>query len=672
LDNHKINIAMFSGGRGTESLTQAFVSHPQIDLFLLVNAYDDGLSTGRLRRFIPGLLGPSDFRKNIAHLIPVTVESGRAIKRLLEYRLPEKLEFEKAHHILSNLYDPDANRNNLELDLQFWKDLENVSYQQGRYIETQVFSFLTYCLHEAKNGRVFEFGDCSFGNLLFAGAFLRLESDFNRTIADLERVFKPSGRVVNVTQGENYILVGLKSDGTLLRNEAEIVSPQNPQVLEEIYLLENYLTDNEIQKFNDLEYLESKNSFLKNKTRKPIISVEAKSVLENADLIIFGPGTQHSSLFPSYLSEGVGETIAENENAEKVFLANLRKDYEIQSETISTLCSKLHYYLNRKGEINNHPESYVTRYFFQDPTGLQKKGKNSLELELDNFSFPSRQTIITDWESHLGTHSGKRVLDELIAIVNERANISLKSFSYMVSIVVPVLNEERTLEIVLTKLNLLNLQPHGLSKEIIVVDGGSQDGSLEILNNMSYIRYFNLPKDSYGRGAALRYGSRQARGNIVVFFPSDDEYEPENIIDLVKFLQKDEFEAVFGSRSIKCLNLDDRIKTIYRGNTISFLLSKYGGLLLSMLCLLLFNRYVTDPLTGLKAFDRRLLKKLDLESDGVELETEIIAKLSKNNKYLLEVPVDYRPRLKSEGKKITVLDGFKAIIKLLNIRFLQK
>ena len=57
---------MFSGGRGTESLTEAFVSHPQIDLSLLVNAYDDGLSTGRLRRFIPGLLGPSDFRKNIA------------------------------------------------------------------------------------------------------------------------------------------------------------------------------------------------------------------------------------------------------------------------------------------------------------------------------------------------------------------------------------------------------------------------------------------------------------------------------------------------------------------------------------------------------------------------------------------------------------------------------
>ena len=98
--------------------------------------------------------------------------------------------------------------------------------------------------------------------------------------------------------------------------------------------------------------------------------------------------------------------------------------------------------------------------------------------------------------------------------------------------------------------------------------------------------------------------------------------------------------------------------------------SSVAGLFLSLLCLILFNRYVTDPLTGLKAFDRRLLKMLDLKSDGVELETEIIAKLSRNHKYILEVPVDYRPRLKSEGKKITVRDGFKALITLLRIRFL--
>ena len=181
---------MFSGGRGTESLTEAFVSHPQIDLSLLVNAYDDGLSTGRLRRFIPGLLGPSDFRKNIAHLIPAFDEAGRSIKRLLEYRFPDTLKVESANQILSELYNTEFTRDNSGLDPQFWKDLESVSYKQARYIETQVTSFLTYCLQEANKGRVFEFGDCSFGNLLFAGVFLRLGYDFNRTIADLERAKK--------------------------------------------------------------------------------------------------------------------------------------------------------------------------------------------------------------------------------------------------------------------------------------------------------------------------------------------------------------------------------------------------------------------------------------------------------------------------------------------------
>ena len=136
---------MFSGGRGTASLSKTFVAHPQIDLFLLLNAYDDGLSTGRLRRFIPGLLGPSDFRKNIAHLIPDSDQAGRALKRLLEYRLPEDLDPEIAHQFLSKLYSTDFDRLSIELEPQFWMDLESVSYKQARYIETQISSFLEYC-----------------------------------------------------------------------------------------------------------------------------------------------------------------------------------------------------------------------------------------------------------------------------------------------------------------------------------------------------------------------------------------------------------------------------------------------------------------------------------------------------------------------------------------------
>ena len=87
--------------------------------------------------------------------------------------------------------------------------------------------------------------------------------------------------------------------------------------------------------------------------------------------------------------------------------------------------------------------------------------------------------------------------------------------------------------------------------------------------------------------------------------------------------------------------------------------------------LILFNRFVADPLTGIKAFDRRLFKKLDLKANGVELETEIIAKLSQAQKYIIEIPVEYRPRLKSEGKKITIRDGLCALLNLLKMRFFK-
>jgi 2-phospho-L-lactate transferase/gluconeogenesis factor (CofD/UPF0052 family) len=660
---------MFSGGRGTASLSKAFVAHPQIDLFLLVNAYDDGLSSGRLRRFIPGLLGPSDIRKNIAHLIPDSDQAGGALKRLLEYRFSKSLPPEIANQVLSKLYNTEFDRQSTGLEPQFWKDLESVSYKQARYIETQIFSFLTYYQKVSRNGKCFEFGDCSIGNIIFSGAFLRLRHDFNQTISEIEREFNPVGRVLNLTQGENYVLVGLKSDGSYLCNETEIVSPQNSNVIEEIYLLENYLSEQETQNLADCDDLESKKNFFTDRSRQPKLSAEAKSILETADLIIYGPGTQHSSLFPSYLTEGVGEAISKNKSAEKVFIANTRKDHEIQGETMVSLCMKLHYYLSRKGEITLPPEDLVTRYFFQDPEGLQKKGNNFLNLESVNFDFPSRQTLITNWEDDSGGHSGNQVLEELIAIVNERAKTLLKPFSFLVTIVVPVLNEERTLETVLKKLNLLDLHPHGLGKEIIVVDGGSNDRSQEIAKSKEYVRFFDLPKNKKGRGAAIRYGVEKARGRIVVFFPSDDEYDPQNIVDLVMALKTNEYEAVFGSRSIKCLNLNERIRLIYKGKRLPYLISKYGGISISVLCLLLFNRFITDPLTGIKAFDRRLLIKFDLNSNGVELDTEIIAKLSLSNKYILEIPVEYRPRMASEGKKITIRDGLSTIVKLFKLRF---
>src|SRR6266700_3349602 len=84
----KLSVVLFSGGSGTQSITEALLRHPQISLTILINAYDDGHSTGRLRRFIPGLLGPSDVRKNINRLMPQAERCQQSLKFLSDHRLP--------------------------------------------------------------------------------------------------------------------------------------------------------------------------------------------------------------------------------------------------------------------------------------------------------------------------------------------------------------------------------------------------------------------------------------------------------------------------------------------------------------------------------------------------------------------------------------------------------
>jgi hypothetical protein len=97
--------------------------------------------------------------------------------------------------------------------------------------------------------------------------------------------------------------------------------------------------------------------------------------------------------------------------------------------------------------------------------------------------------------------------------------------------------------------------------------------------------------------------------------------------------------------------------------------SKYGGMLLSTATLFLYNRYVTDTLTSIKGFDGKLLRSLHLRSGGMDLDTEIVAKVCLSGQYILEVPVEFKARTKTEGKKSTPTEGLKALFALIRYRF---
>jgi len=170
----------------------------------------------------------------------------------------------------------------------------------------------------------------------------------------------------------------------------------------------------------------------------------------------------------------------------------------------------------------------------------------------------------------------------------------------------------------------------------------------------------------------MRLGLEKARGNIVVFFPGDDEYRAEDLYGIVNSLVNSSFRVVFGTRAVKCTDLSERLKKIYDNNWRLYLTSKYGGMLLSVMALFLYNRYVSDVLSSIKGYDAHLLRSLALESNGLDLETEIVAKLAKRREYMLEMPVEYKPRPHAAGKKIRATDGLRAIFALVRYRMKKR
>jgi hypothetical protein len=402
----------------------------------------------------------------------------------------------------------------------------------------------------------------------------------------------------------------------------------------------------------------------------PQIDPRARQAIEQADVIIYGPGTQHSSLFPSYLTKGFAESVAANQKADKIFLSNIAMDVDIQRDDVASLVDKFMRFANRYGACQYESSQLITHYFFQDG-GPSSERSQYLAFNRDTFGQDFGRVRLANWESDDGKHAGGRVIEEILAIVQSRISISLSRIHREVSIVVPVLNEAATLTRVLTELLALDLEGLDLNKEIIVVDGGSTDDSVRIASGFRGVRVITLPEGT-GKGEAMRAGISKSVGNIIAFFPADGEYDCREIRPLLTAIAKDGYSAAFGSRAIKCMDLNQRIRDMYGDAKGLFVVSKYGGIALSMMTLLLYNRYVSDVLTSAKAFDRRFLSSLDLKCRSFDIEAEMVAKTALAGEYILEVPMSFRPRTRQAGKKITFADGIRCLKVLLKCRILRR
>jgi glycosyltransferase involved in cell wall biosynthesis len=223
----------------------------------------------------------------------------------------------------------------------------------------------------------------------------------------------------------------------------------------------------------------------------------------------------------------------------------------------------------------------------------------------------------------------------------------------LISVIVPVYNEEMTIGQVLEKLSLLQKK---MSMEIVVVDDGSVDKTTEVVKAFPLIKIIRHTKNM-GKGKAIATGLSKSHGQIVVIQDADGEYIPEEIPLIVSPIIEKRADVVFGSRFMPAMP--------NHGMSVSH---KLGNVILSLTARLLYNTKVTDIMTGHKAFSREAINSIDLLANGFEVEVELTRKLLKRKWRLVEVPISYIRRQHGEAK-ITPLDGFICLTKLLFGRF---
>ena len=655
---------MFSGGRGSSSISRSLVRNPHVELTNIINAYDDGLSTGRLRHFIPGYLGPSDVRKNITTLMPTRERELVSLRALLEYRFPETLPQEQIERTLCIMRD--AGEVDSEDLREHWLAL---SMGRAAVIRRQLAAFIDVYERRKAEGTVLGLQDASLGNLVMTGDYLLQGESFNAMIKSFADLCEVRGRVINVTSGENLFLVGLKEDGTLLDSEAKVVGPQNRAKVKGLYLLSEAMGEQDAERLRGLS-LEACERELADRHVRVEASAEACGVLAEADVIIYSPGTQSSSLLPSYFSVGVGEAIAGNRHAKKIFVSNIREDHEIPEATADALVKTCVDYLNRHGELAHASSEYVTDVFAHRDIASVEREKGGVFFNFEGWMESDIRVKESDWEQSqaAGIHIGDRIATEVMQVARE-IKPEVPEFHYSVSIIVPAWNEEKNIAASLEGLRALDLDELGLSWEIVVVDGGSKDRTVEEAKSQPGVKVYNVPPRRFGKGAAIMTGLERTVSDLVVIFPADDEYPAEGVRQVIEPILSGVCDATLGARNLRPHAEEKSLGYVYQGKRLLYLSSLLGGRLLSLTTFLLYSRFISDPLTSLRAFKGHELRSLMPRAEGFSYDQAVLAELLRRDFVVLEVPVGFRPRTRAEGKKIRVTDGVRSLSTLVSTRF---
>jgi 2-phospho-L-lactate transferase/gluconeogenesis factor (CofD/UPF0052 family) len=606
-----MKISIFSGGRGCTSIIKSLFFQTDAAITILVNAYDNGKSTGRIREFIPGMLGPSDIRKNFSTILEC-------------YQLDNLADFLE-QRLLSNttgLSTIDFVRTSLP------EHFSRLSYSTFESILAALNEFDRF---SAKKNEIFDTNDCAVGNLIFAGVFLQCKGDFNLAVRQYQSIFfsdESRLRILNVTDGENLFLVARSESGRIFRDEEEIVLNVEAESIREVAL-----TNFESTQFSDSLF---------SKPYSPEPNPDALDNLGDAEIIIYGPGTQASSLLPSYLTNNLLEVICSNASALKVFISNLVPDFDDPS---SDLASRLNTFYKIASRVIELESIYcLISHVFS-------------ELQVDNnlskfLAFDSRQiTFQTDnWLIEANRHLGPAIVRQL-AIASDGRLESRPGFVTLIATQPPSHQDFLILEAMLSEQQL------GLDFEIVTLKSSKfpwrfpSDKFSESANGVRI--YSNIAE-------ALEW----ARGDLIAYIEDLRLYSPTDLLRAIDLMRSETVQLVLGSRNLKILDLRAQIRKAYPSNRLRGLISYWGSLLISISILLKYRRFISDPLSGIKVFRRSALGRDSHIQVSRDLNINLIKHFIKKDLPIQQIEIGYNPKFLDNYNRHNFLDGLLSLARI--------
>jgi len=620
-----LSVVVFSGGRGSSVLSKELITHPGIGLTLAINGYDDGMSTGEVRRFLGDALGPSDFRKNASHLARTLRSCADQAIDTLDRRLPSPCGREEALAILRQVTGPAEER-----IARFEREL-------------------------IASGRPFEFSDCAVGNIVFAGSFLMAARNFNDAVDDYCGLLHlPPGLIENVTDGTNAYLVALDPDNRLLASEADIVDAKRQNRIKDIYLLDRKPSPKDASALVAMKPDEIARWLDARRQRVPI-NPDLVARLAAADLIVYSPGTQHSSLFPSYLTEGLSRAIASNLSALKLLITNIQSDAELTGASAVDIVERAVYYLSDKGRQPVSTPFVITHYVFNDPRGTHEDVPYVPLGRLDALEDP-RLVRISNYEDGItGRHDPAKVLTPFFeSLLREPRRQRVAVWLY---------DSGSRSKVSQTLLEMVRARIQELSLDITVFYGGVEE------IDRAFTGRFPFPIRWLGADADVETSFRQALAaapfDYVLLFESSGMYNGEDLVGVAAPLAFGRLDAVWGSRRLSIRDIEASLRVRYRHSAALRMASTIGSHLLSASYLLLYGRYISDTLSGVRALRTPYVSSPDVQLGDKLLNQRLLSALLAQRAEILETPVRFYAMSPAQVRRTSVADGLQSLAKIL-------